>query len=58
MYLFSFRKSFGKTKTILGQGKNQISAIKKSGKQINESEQITKNDFNIDRSGVSHEKQT
>ena len=37
MYIFSFRKSFGKTETIQGQEKNQISAIKKSEKQINES---------------------
>ena len=37
--------------------KNQISAIKKSRKQIIESNEVAKNDFNIDRSGVSHEKQ-
>ena len=36
---------------------NQISAIKDSGKQIIESKEGAKNDFDIDRSGVSHEKQ-
>ena len=51
-------KAFGKqTKTIKYQGKNQISAIKESGKQITESNEVAKNDFNIDRSGVPHEKQ-
>ena len=51
-------KVFGKqTKTIEDKGKNQISAIKESGKQIIESNEVAKNDFNIDKSGVLHEKQ-
>ena len=51
-------KSFEKQiKTIKDQGKNQISAIKESGKQIIESNEVAKNDFNIDRSGAPHEKQ-
>ena len=37
--------------------KNQISAIKEHGKQILESNEVAKNDFNIDRSDVSNEKQ-
>ena len=39
------------------QGKDQISTIKESGKQIIERNEIAKNDFNIDRSGVSLDKQ-
>ena len=39
------------------RGKNQISAIKENGKQIIESKESAKDDFAIDRSGVSHEKQ-
>ena len=51
-------KAFEKqTKTIEDQLKNQISAIKESGKQIIESNEVSKNDFNIDRSGVTHDKQ-
>ena len=51
-------KVFGKqTKTIEDKGKNQISAIKESGKQTIESNEVAKNDFNIDKSGVLHEKQ-
>ena len=51
-------KAFGKqTKTIEDQGKNQISTIKESGKQITESNEVAKNDFNIDKSGVPLEKQ-
>ena len=51
-------KAFEKqTKTNEDQGKNQSSAIKESGKQITESNEAAKNDFNIDRSGVTHEKQ-
>ena len=51
-------KAFEKqTKTIEDQGKNQISAIKERGKQITESNEVAKNDFKIDRSGASHEKQ-
>ena len=46
-----------KQKTIEDQGKNQISAIRDSEKQIIESKVVVKNDFNINRSGVSHEKQ-
>ena len=45
------------TKTIEDQGKKQISAIKESGKQIIGSNEVAKNDFNVDRSGVAHEKQ-
>ena len=45
------------TKTIKDQGKNQINAIKGHGKQIIESNEVAKNDFNIDRSGVSNKKQ-
>ena len=45
------------TKTIEDQAKCQISAIKYSGEQIIESNEVAKNDFDIDRSGVSHEKQ-
>ena len=45
------------TKAMEDQGKNQTSAIKERGKQIIESNEVAKNDFNIDRSGVSHEKQ-
>ena len=44
-------------KTIEDQGKSQISAIKESGKQITESNEIAKNHFNTDRSGVSLDKQ-
>ena len=48
-------KDFEKqTKTIEDQGKNKISAIKESGKQIIESNEVAKKYFNIDRSGVTH----
>ena len=51
-------KAFEKqAKTIEDQGKNQISAIKESGKQIIESNEVNKDDFNIGRSGVTHENQ-
>ena len=51
-------KAFEKqTKTIEDQEKNQISAIKESGKQIIESNEVAKNDFNINRSGVTYKKQ-
>ena len=51
-------KAFEKqTKTIEDQGKNQISATKESGKQIIESNEVDKNDFNINRSGVPDGKQ-
>ena len=51
-------KAFEKqTKTIIDHGENQINAIKESTKQIIESNKLDKNDFNIDRSGVPHEKQ-
>ena len=51
-------KAFEKQiKTTENQGKNQISATKESRKQIIESKEVAKNDFNIDRSGVPHEKQ-
>ena len=45
------------TKAIEDQGKNQISVLKESGNQIIESNEIDKNDFNIDRSGVLLDKQ-
>ena len=45
------------TKAIEDQGKNQISAIKEYGKQTTESNKVAKNNFNIDKSGVSHEEQ-
>ena len=52
------RKAFEKqTKTTKDQGKNQISAIKESGKQITEFNEVAKIFFNIDRNGVPHEKQ-
>ena len=51
-------KTFEKQrKTIEDQGKNQISAIKEHGKRIIESNKVAKNNFSIDRSGVSREKQ-
>ena len=51
-------KAFEKqAKTIEDQGKNQISATKVHGKQVIESNEVAKNDFNIDRNGVSNEKQ-
>ena len=54
---YQLGKVFGKQiKTIEDKGKNQISAIKESGKQIIESNEVAKNDFNIDKSGVLHEK--
>ena len=50
------RKGFEKaTKMIEDKGKTQISTIKESGKQIIESNEVAKNDFNIDRSGASHD---
>ena len=52
------RKAFEKQrKAIEDQRENQISAIKESGKQIIESNEVAKNDFSIDRGGVPHEKQ-
>ena len=51
-------KTFEKqAKTIEDLVEDQISAIKESGKQIIESNEVAKKEFNIDRSGVSHEKQ-
>ena len=51
-------KAFEKqAKAIQDQGKNQISAIKESGKQIIEPNEVAKSHFNNNRSGVSHEKQ-
>ena len=47
-----------KTKLIKDKGKNQISGIKETGKEITESNEIPKNNFNIDRNVVSREKQT
>ena len=46
-----------KQKQLKIKEKNQISAIKESGKQITESNEIAKNHFNTDRSGVSLDKQ-
>ena len=46
-----------KTRTIEDQGKNQISAIEQNGKQITESNEIAKNGFNIERSGMLFDKQ-
>ena len=46
-----------KKKKIKYQGKSKISATKESGKQIIESNEIAKNDFSIDRSCVSLDKQ-
>ena len=54
---FPLGKAFEKqTKTIEDEGKNQINAIKEGGKQIIESNEVAKNDFNIDRSDVRHQK--
>ena len=51
-------KAFQKqTKTVEDQGKILINSTKESGKQIIESNKVAKNDFNIDRSRVLHEKQ-
>ena len=51
-------KAFEKqTKTIKNQGTNQITAIKESGKQIIEPNEVAKNNFNIDKSGIPLEKQ-
>ena len=51
-------KAFEKqTKTIEDEGKIQISAIKEHRKQIIESDKVAKNYSNIDRSGLSNEKQ-
>ena len=46
-----------KQKQLKIKEKNQISTIKESGKQITESNEVAKNDFNIDKSGVLLEKQ-
>ena len=49
---FSLEKPFRKqTKTIEDQGQKQVGALKEHGKQIFESNEVVKNDFNIDRSG-------
>ena len=50
-------KAKKQTKTIEDQRKNQISVITDHVKQIIESKEVAKNDFNIDRYSVSHEKQ-
>ena len=50
-------KVFEKQTTIKDQGKNQISVIKESGKQITEFNEVAKNDFNIYRGDVPHKKQ-
>ena len=49
-------KAFEKQTETSEDKKHQINAIKEHGKQRIESE-VGKNDFNIDRSGVSHAKQ-
>ena len=46
-----------KQKQLKIKEKNQINAIKGHGKQIIESNEVAKNDFNVDRSGVSNKKQ-
>ena len=52
------REPFEKqTKTTEDQGKHLITAIKEHQKQIIESNEVAKNDFNIDRRVVSNEKQ-
>ena len=54
----SLGKGFGKqTKTIESQGKNQIKAIEDHGKQLIESDDIIRKDFNIDRDNIPLEKQ-
>ena len=44
------------TKTIEAQGKKQVDAIKEHKKEIIESNEVIKNDFNFDKSGVLCEK--
>ena len=46
-----------KQKQLKIKEKNQINAIKSHGKKIIESNEVAKNDFNVDRSGVSNKKQ-
>ena len=54
----SLGKGFGKqTKTTESQGKNQIKAIEDHGKQLIESDDIIRKDFNIDRDNIPLEKQ-
>ena len=43
-------------KSIEDQGENQVQTVKEYGKQIIESTEISKNNFNIDRERVSHGK--
>ena len=51
-------KAFEKqAETAEDKEKNQISTIKESGKQITESNEVGKNDFNIDGGDVLHEQQ-
>ena len=45
------------TKTIENQGKKQIKAIQDHGKQLVESNELIKKDFNIDRDIIPHEEQ-
>ena len=45
------------TKTIKEQGKKQIKAIEDHGKQLLESNEIIKQDFNIDRDSVPLDEQ-
>ena len=56
-YIFSLRKSFIKQATIEDQRKNQIKAIEDHGKQLVESNELIKKEFNTDRDSVPHEEQ-
>ena len=48
---------FPSGKTIENQGKNQIKAIEDHGKQLVESDEIIRKDFNINRDIIRLEKQ-
>ena len=50
---YSLGKALEKqTKTIENQGEKQIKELEEHGKQLIESNELIKNDFNIDRDGV------
>ena len=54
----SLEKAFEKqTKTIENQGKKQIKALEMHGKQLGESSDLVKQDFNIHRDSISLEEQ-
>ena len=54
----SLRKALEKqTKTTEDQAKKQIKAIKDHGKQLVESNELVKKDFNVDRGSMPHDKQ-